>query len=56
MENYDYKILKYICEFENERYKYNSQLKSAEVWKERIFGFLFGVFATVAAELIIRYL
>lgn len=116
MDNYDYQILKYICEFgnnpseplcmsdielkfgtagrtaavslcrerlvfwessdddgfchdnygkiratdkgilANERYKYNGQLKNGEQWKERIIGFISGVFVTVVAELIIRLL
>lgn len=41
---------------ENERYKYIRQLKSSEIWKERIFGFLSGVLATAVADLIIKHL
>lgn len=41
---------------EYERFSYNRQLKSGEVWKERIIGALFGILSTVTAEFIIRFL
>ena len=41
---------------ELERYRCDRQLRSGEIWRERIFGVIFGVLSTVAAEFIIRYL
>ena len=41
---------------EYERYRYNSQLKNSEKWRERIVGAVFGALSTVAAEMIIRFL
>lgn len=41
---------------EYERFHYDRQLKSREIWRERIFGTLFGILSTVAAEMLIRFL
>ena len=39
-----------------QRYRYNKQLETGERWKERIVGFISGVFIAVIAEIIIRLL
>lgn len=41
---------------ENARHKYNRQLKTAEVWRERIVGYLFGVATPLTVWLVTDFL